>query len=188
MEAAHYKQTGLDMAAEKPNEDLRFWDIDQGVLILRFSKGTGRVLGMTYFLCDERPKVNLITAQVRRGTSATVGKTQNDSLSFFQFLSSPVASRRPLMRNDECLMENGARFNSIEALKQAVKLGLGPAILPDSTITTEVANGSLVTVRLKPEPVRPLAAVYRKGKTLTAPIKQLIGILSGPIPTAAGLG
>ena len=72
-----------------------------------------------------------------------------------------------------------ARFNSIEALKQAVKLGLGAAILPETTISAELANGTLVAVRLKPEPVRPLAVVYRKGKTLTPPMKQLIAILKG---------
>src|SRR5438105_324970 len=48
MEAAHYNQTGLDMAANNLSEDLRFWDVDQGVLIFRFSKRTGRILGMTW--------------------------------------------------------------------------------------------------------------------------------------------
>lgn len=56
MTAAHYKETGLDMAASQPGQDLRFWAVGDGILILRLSNSSSRVLGMTYSLCDERPK------------------------------------------------------------------------------------------------------------------------------------
>jgi hypothetical protein len=65
MAAAHYAETGLDMAAIPPAEALRFWDVGEGVLIFRFSKSSGRVLEMTYFLCDERPKALRKTFELR---------------------------------------------------------------------------------------------------------------------------
>ncbi len=65
MEVAHYRQTELQMAAEKSEEDLRFWDVDQGVLIFRFSKSFSQVLEMTYSLSDERPKALRKTFQFR---------------------------------------------------------------------------------------------------------------------------
>lgn len=66
MANAHYTETGLDMAAIRSNEALRFWGVGEGVLIFRFSKSSGRVLEMTYFLCDERAKA------VRKTFSLTV--------------------------------------------------------------------------------------------------------------------
>jgi hypothetical protein len=57
MVAAGYKQTGLDMIARNhPKEDLQFWGVDQGVLIVAYSTASQRIVGLTFFLCDERPK------------------------------------------------------------------------------------------------------------------------------------
>ncbi len=57
MVAAGYKQTGLDMIARNhPMEDLQFWGVDQGVLIVAYSTASQRIVGLTFSLCDERPK------------------------------------------------------------------------------------------------------------------------------------
>lgn len=57
MAAAGYKQTGLEMIARNhPKEELQFWDVDQGVLIVAYSTVSQRIVGLTFFLCDERPK------------------------------------------------------------------------------------------------------------------------------------
>jgi len=85
MEAAHYRQTRLDITADKLSEDLQFWDVDQGVLILRFTRGTSLVLGMTYFLCDERPKALRKTFQFEvlsfdSGTGAMTIKPSTNQL------------------------------------------------------------------------------------------------------------
>jgi len=57
MVASGYKQTGLEMIARHyPKEDLQFWGIDEGVLIARYSTASQRIVGLSFFLCDERPK------------------------------------------------------------------------------------------------------------------------------------
>lgn len=56
MAVAHYKETGLDRVATQTGHDLKFWAVGDGVLILRYSKTSTGLLGMTYSLCDERPK------------------------------------------------------------------------------------------------------------------------------------
>lgn len=56
MEAAGYKQTGLDMLPNSPNEGLQCWCVGQGVLIIGYSTTSKVVTGMGFSLCDERPK------------------------------------------------------------------------------------------------------------------------------------
>jgi hypothetical protein len=56
MAEAGYKETGLAMLATKADTDLQMWSVGEGVLILTYSTKDNKVLGMSYFLCDERPK------------------------------------------------------------------------------------------------------------------------------------
>lgn len=56
MKAAGYTETGLDMLAPLANESLQFWSVDQGVLILRYSKTSNQIVSLSFHLSDERPK------------------------------------------------------------------------------------------------------------------------------------
>ena len=56
LEAAGYRQTGLDMLPNKPSEDLQCWSVGQGVLIIGYSKTSEAITGLGFFLSDERPK------------------------------------------------------------------------------------------------------------------------------------
>jgi|GEM_PF-2431650 len=56
MTAAGYSESGLDMAPADPKHDMAFWAVDGGVLIVLYSTETKKVTGVTYWLCDERPK------------------------------------------------------------------------------------------------------------------------------------
>jgi hypothetical protein len=53
MKAANYPATGLDMRAKR-GDDLTFWNVAQGVLIVSYSTTTQKVARVTFFLCDER--------------------------------------------------------------------------------------------------------------------------------------
>lgn len=56
LEAGKYTKNGLDMVTTDPDLALDFWAVDEGVLILVYSKKSGLVVGLSFTLMDERPK------------------------------------------------------------------------------------------------------------------------------------
>lgn len=58
-------------------------------------------------------------------------------------------------------------IDNVETIKRAVEMGIGVAILPSSTVSAEVAQGSLVSKPFAEGPVsRPIGLLIRKGKYL----------------------
>lgn len=70
-------------------------------------------------------------------------------------------------------------FDNVETVKRAVEINAGIAILPQTTVTREVAQGLLKVVPFKDAVyTRPLALIHRKGRVLTPAIKKLIELLT----------
>jgi DNA-binding transcriptional LysR family regulator len=85
---------------------------------------------------------------------------------------------------DRLLRRSGARvevvmeFDNIEAIKRAVEVGAGVAILPEPTMTREVALGTLGMARLNGEKfVRPLGIVHRRGKRFYSNTRDFLDLL-----------
>jgi hypothetical protein len=57
MKDSGYLETGLDMSPGKGTE-LKMWTVGEGVLIFAFSQKDRKVVSISYFLCDERPKAS----------------------------------------------------------------------------------------------------------------------------------
>jgi LysR family transcriptional regulator, transcriptional activator of the cysJI operon len=71
-------------------------------------------------------------------------------------------------------------FDNIETVKRAVEIEAGISLVPQGTITQEVAKQTLAEVRIDGvELVRPLAAIYKKNKVLSPAMKQFLSILKG---------
>jgi DNA-binding transcriptional LysR family regulator len=71
-------------------------------------------------------------------------------------------------------------FDNIETVKRAVEIDAGVAIVPQSTIAQEVDKGTLSEVRIEDgDFMRPLAAIYKKGKILSPAMKQFLAVLKG---------
>jgi DNA-binding transcriptional LysR family regulator len=71
-------------------------------------------------------------------------------------------------------------FDNIETVKRAVEIEAGLSIVPQATITQEVAKQTLAEVKIEGvELFRPLAAIYKKNKVLSPAMKQFIHILKG---------
>jgi DNA-binding transcriptional LysR family regulator len=71
-------------------------------------------------------------------------------------------------------------FDNIETVKRAVEIEAGISLVPQGTITQEVAKQTLSEVRIDGvELVRPLAAIYKKNKVLSPAMKQFLAILKG---------
>ncbi len=69
-------------------------------------------------------------------------------------------------------------FDNIEAIKRAVEVASGIAILPGPTLQREVKSGTLVAVPFAgAEFARPLGIIHRRGKRLTASAQHFVELL-----------
>jgi len=96
---------------------------------------------------------------------------------------------------DAFLREHGVElkvvmtFDNIEAVKRAVEVGSGVAILPRPTLEHELQAHTLAAVPFSPEGfVRPLGLVYRRGRRLSPNTEAFIELLQngGSAPPAQG--
>ena len=70
-------------------------------------------------------------------------------------------------------------FDNVETVKRAVEINAGIAILPQTTVVREEAQGLLKVLKFKNKTYkRPLALIHRKGRVLTPAIKKLIDLLT----------
>jgi DNA-binding transcriptional LysR family regulator len=79
-------------------------------------------------------------------------------------------------------------FDNVEAVKRAVEVGSGVAILPLPTLERELQAETLVAVPFSPSDfVRPLCIVYRRGRRLYPNTKAFIELLqNGGVPAGKG--
>jgi DNA-binding transcriptional LysR family regulator len=70
-------------------------------------------------------------------------------------------------------------FDNVETVKRAVEINAGIAILPQTTVVREEAQGLLKVLKFKNKTFkRPLALIHRKGRVLTPAMKKLIDLLT----------
>ena len=70
-------------------------------------------------------------------------------------------------------------FDNVETVKRAVEINAGIAILPQTTVIREEAQGLLKVLKFRNQTYkRPLALIHRKGRVLTPAIKKLIDLLT----------
>ena len=70
-------------------------------------------------------------------------------------------------------------FDNVETVKRAVEINAGIAILPQTTVVREEAQGLLKILKFKNKTYkRPLALIHRKGRVLTPAIQKLIDLLT----------
>lgn len=69
-------------------------------------------------------------------------------------------------------------FDNIETIKRAIEIDAGVGLLPEPTVSREVASGTLRAVPLDTdELVRPLGIIHRRGKELNAAAQRFIELL-----------
>jgi len=96
-----------------------------------------------------------------------------------------IPTRRALdkiFKDHRVTVQQVMQFDNIETVKRAVEIDSGVAIVPQETISQEVADGTLVAVELQNGAYsRPLAIIYKKNKVLSPAIKKFIALLKEPI-------
>jgi len=71
-------------------------------------------------------------------------------------------------------------FDNIETIKRAIEIDAGVALLPEPTVSREVAAGTLAAVRIADEDlVRPLGIIRARHKTLAPTVRRFLELLRG---------
>ena len=84
-----------------------------------------------------------------------------------------------IFREANIEMEPVMEFDNVETVKRAVEINAGIAILPQTTVTREEAQGLLNVINFKDKVYkRPLALILRRGRVLTPAMKKLISLLT----------
>ena len=83
-----------------------------------------------------------------------------------------------ILREHSVSVNNVMEFDNIETVKRAVEIDAGISIVPQGTVTQEVAKQTLAAVTLEDGAFhRPLAALYKKNKVLSPAMKQFLALL-----------
>ena len=86
-----------------------------------------------------------------------------------------------IFKDHRVTVDQVMQFDNIETVKRAVEIESGVAIVPQETISEEVATQTLAAVELENGAyTRPLAVIYKKNKVLSPAIKQFIAMLKEP--------
>jgi DNA-binding transcriptional LysR family regulator len=92
-----------------------------------------------------------------------------------------IPTRRALdkiLRENSVEVQHVMEFDNIETVKRAVEIDAGVAIVPQGTVVQEVAKQTLAQVAIDDgDFYRPLAAIYKKNKTLSPAMKQFLAIV-----------
>jgi DNA-binding transcriptional LysR family regulator len=83
-----------------------------------------------------------------------------------------------ILKEHSVQVQHVMEFDNIETVKRAVEIDAGIAIVPQGTVTQEVAKQTLAQVTLDDgEFCRPLAALYKRNKVLSQAMKQFLAVL-----------
>ncbi len=92
-----------------------------------------------------------------------------------------IPTRRALdkmLKDHSVHVQHVMEFDNIETVKRAVEIDAGVAIVPEGTVTQEVAKQTLTRVTLDDGNFfRPLAALYKKNKVLSPAMKEFLSVL-----------
>ncbi len=92
-----------------------------------------------------------------------------------------IPTRRAIdktLKENDVSVEYIMAFDNVETVKRAVEIDAGIAIVPKGSVTQEVEKGTLVAIDFADADFsRPLAAVYRKDKTLSPAMKEFLKML-----------
>lgn len=116
--------------------------------------------------------------------------SQHESISLKKIASQPfvtfqedIPTRKAL---DDILKRHGvsvivkAEFDNIELIKRAVEIGLGISVVPSMTVKSEIQAGLLKALSLSEGPfMRPIAVLYRSGRSLPPGVKKFMAVLTG---------
>ncbi len=101
-----------------------------------------------------------------------------------------IPTRRAIdkaLRAEGVEVQHVMEVDNIETVKRAVEIELGISVIPQSTVATEVRNGTLAQIEIAgADFARPVSAILKKSKVLSPAMKQFLSILKDPKPAPDG--
>ena len=83
-----------------------------------------------------------------------------------------------ILKEHDVEVKHVMEFDNVETVKRAVEIDAGISIVPQGTVTQEIAKQTLIAVTIEDgEFYRPLAAIFKKNKVLSPAMKQFLAIL-----------
>ena len=82
------------------------------------------------------------------------------------------------MQQEEIIAKVTLEFDNIETIKRAIEINVGVSLLPEPTVTREVASGALAKVTIDgPALIRPLGIIHRRDRKLSDAAEQFVRLL-----------
>jgi DNA-binding transcriptional LysR family regulator len=137
----------------------------------------------------EEPMVLACPPQHRLAREKRLAAKQLEGEAFVGFDTDLVIRKKidAFLREHGVEVKVGLTFDNIEAVKRAVEVGSGVAILPRPTLEHELQAHTLAAIPFSPQNfVRPLGIVYRRGRRLSPNTEAFIELLQngGSEPSA----
>ena len=159
-------------------------EVDLG--IISFPQGRR---DLTVIPWREEPMVVACPPQHRLARERRLAAKRLDGEAFVGFDADLVIRKKidAFLRQHGVEVKVGLTFDNVEAVKRAVEVGSGVAILPRPTLEHELRACTLAAVPFSPQDfVRPLGMVYRRGRRLSPSTEAFIELLQngGSAPAA----
>ena len=94
---------------------------------------------------------------------------------------SDIPTRRAIdkiLKQYKVVVKYVMEFDNIETLKRAVEIGAGVSIVPQATVSQQIAQKTLSSVVIEDgQFFRPIAAIYKKSRVLTPVMKEFLTTL-----------
>ena len=137
----------------------------------------------------DEPMVLACPPQHRLAREKRLAAKQLEGEAFVGFDTDLVIRKKidAFLREHGVEVKVGLTFDNIEAVKRAVEVGSGVAILPRPTLEHELQAHTLAAIPFSPQNfVRPLGIVYRRGRRLSPNTEAFIELLQngGSEPSA----
>lgn len=83
-----------------------------------------------------------------------------------------------ILKDHNVQVQTVMEFDNVETVKRAVEIDAGVSLVPQATVSQEIANKTLAQIDiLDGEFYRPLAALIKKNKVLSPAIKEFLAVL-----------
>ena len=84
------------------------------------------------------------------------------------------------LREHSVRVHISSRFDNIQSMKEALRLGSGVSILPEPMLHSEVAENRLCAIRLEDRLIRPLGIIHRRRRSFPRAAQVFMDLLRAP--------
>jgi DNA-binding transcriptional LysR family regulator len=83
-----------------------------------------------------------------------------------------------ILKNHKIKVKMVMEFDNVETIKRAIEINAGVSVLPNMTVSREVALGTVATVRFAKEShFRPLGVLVKRGRDIPTVMKRFLDVL-----------